>query len=513
MKEWHCIVKNEMKINWNLIKNPKQLAKKSSKFLLSSDGTLKRKVIRGGFWVFALRIFRRGFEFIRTLVLARLLAPEDFGLMGIALLAMSALESFSQTGISHALIQKNEDIKEYLDTAWTIQVIRGLIIAGILFFGAALVGTFFGEPNAVPLTRALALSEIFKAFTHIGVVYFQKELEFHKQFVYQLSGTLADLLVSIPAAIILRNPWALVYGLLAGNFVRLIFSFIVSVQKLSVSINRKYCKQLINFGKYIFLQSIVLFLLTQGDDAFVGRYLGAAALGVYQLGYRIANITATELTHVISSITFPAYSKLQNNQKKLRKALKETLNLTSFFAFPIAGGIFILAPEFTRLFLGEQWLEVIPIIRILVLEGLMRSLAATFGPIYRATANLKIPLQINIIQLVVLTISILPFSARWGVEGTAIAVTIMLTTGFYLTSKKISRTLEVSILSLYKNIIPYLVLTFFMALFLYLLKNKLFALSSYFRFVLLVTFGIVVYLIFILLYYLATKKIFKFLEQ
>lgn len=485
----------------------KYIIKKYFKLLASGKGGLKIKVIRGGFWVFSLRIFRGCFELIRTIVLARLLTPGDLGLMGIALLAMSALENFSMTGIDQAIIQTNDDSKEYLNTAWTIQVLRGLAIASILYFGAPVVGTFFGENSAVPLTRALALSEVCKAFTHVGIVFFQKELKFQKQFIFQMSGTIADLLVSILAAIILHSPWALIYGLLAGNITRLILSFIVTSYPLSFSINKKYVKSLLNYGKYIFIQSILLFLMNQGDDAFVGRYLGVAALGIYQLGYRVSNIVTTEFTHVISTVTFPAFSKIQDNHDKLKKAFQTTLDLTSIITFPIAGGIFILAPEFTHLFLGEQWVGVIPIIQILTIEGLMRSIAASYGSIYQATANLKVPLKIAVVQSIVLSIIIYPFSAKWGIQGTAVAVTIMIAVGLFMGTIKTSNFLNIKVSNLLnKNMIRSLCFSLLMMLIIYILKKSLFISSSYISFMLLILIGIGSYVIFYLSYYLLSKK-------
>jgi O-antigen/teichoic acid export membrane protein len=489
-----------------LIKNPRKLITELPHFLLSNEGDLKKKVIRGGFWVFSLRILDRAFQFIRTIILARLLAPEDFGLMGIALLAMSALESFSQTGVLQALIQKNENVENYLDTAWTIQVIRGTAIALILFFGAPLVGTFFGEPNAIPLTRALALSELFKGLTHIGVVYFQKDLEFKKQFAYQISGTITDLLISIPVALLLRNPWALIIGSVAGNFIRLIFSFIVSSRPLSFKLNKKYSKHLYNFGKYIFLQSIILFLLTQGDDAFVGKYLGTAALGIYQLAYLISNITATEFTHVISSITFPAYSKIQHKPNSLIKALKMTLGFTALITFPVAGGIFILAPEFTQLFLGNQWLGAVSIIQILSLEGLLRSLAASFGSIYQATANLKAAVAVSSTQLLFFVLIIAPFSFYWGLEGTAVAATVMLIIGFIFASIKISQILKTNIFKFYKNYIPSLFSTLIMIGFIYLLKKTIITNINFFSLMVLIFGGVLLYTLSILIYFLKIDK-------
>ena len=145
---------------------------------------LSKRVIRGGVWVLALRILNRSLGFIRTIILARLLAPADFGLLGIAMLSISTLETFSQTGFQTALIQKKDNIESYLDTAWTVSAIRGLLLFLILFLSAPIIAEFFNSPQAVLIIRVVALSTLLSGLRNIGVVYFQKELEFKKQFLY-----------------------------------------------------------------------------------------------------------------------------------------------------------------------------------------------------------------------------------------------------------------------------------------------------------------------------------------
>ena len=152
--------------------------------LFSRGEPTGKRVVHAGFWAFALHVSDRSFGLGRTIVLARLLSPDDFGLFGIATLAMLALETFSRTGFHPALIQKIGDIKPYLDTVWTVHAIRGLILALILFGVAPYVAAFFGEPAAVPIVQVIGLSLIFQGLTNLGTVYFQKELVFHKQFVY-----------------------------------------------------------------------------------------------------------------------------------------------------------------------------------------------------------------------------------------------------------------------------------------------------------------------------------------
>ena len=388
----------------------------------ASIESLSQRVIKSGFWVFSLKITERAFSLIRLIILARILAPHDFGLMGIAMLTMATLETFSQTGFQAALIQKKENTELYLDAAWTIMIIRGFILFTILYFIAPYAAIFFKSPQAKPIIRIIGFSILFQAFTNIGVIYFRKELEFNKQFIYQLSGTLADFIVAISAALILRSVWALVFGLLAGNAVRCFVSYLVHPYRPHLSLDLGKAKELFGFGKWVLGSSILVFLITQGDDIFVGKLLGATALGFYQMAYRISNMPATEITHVISQVTFPAYSKLQDNIPKLREAYLKVLQLTAFLSFPIAGLIFVLAPDFTKIFLGEKWMPMVPAMQVLVFAGLVRSIAATTGPIFHAVGKPKIDTKWQIVRLFALAALIYPFTIKWGILGASIVV-------------------------------------------------------------------------------------------
>ncbi|MBU0580182.1 MAG: lipopolysaccharide biosynthesis protein [Candidatus Margulisbacteria bacterium] len=309
---------------------------------LSRPGrSLSQRVVKGGFWVFSLRMTQQVFISVRLIILARILVPSDFGLMGIALLTMSTLETFSQTGFQQALIQK-KGVESYLNSAWTISILRGLVLFIIIFFIAPYAAIFFKSPQAGPVIRVIGLAILLKGFINIGVIYFQKELEFNKQFLYQLSGTLADFIVSVSSALIIGSVWALVFGLLASAVVTTVASFLIHPCRPHLTKNLGEAKELFGFGKWILGSSILVFLSTQGDAIFVGKLIGVVALGFYQMAYKISNTPATEIVQVVSQVTFPTYSKLQDNLPKLREAFLKVLQLTSFVSIPLAGGIFIL---------------------------------------------------------------------------------------------------------------------------------------------------------------------------
>ena len=465
--------------------------------------TLSQKVVIGGFWVFFLRIVNSGFSLIRLIILARILSPNDFGLMGIALLTMSTLETFSQTGFQQALIQKKENIKSYLNSAWTVLILRGFALFIILYFIAPYAAIFFNSPEAKTIIRVIGFSVLFRAFTNIGVIYFQKELEFNKQFIYQFSGTLADFIVAISAVLILKNVWALVFGLLAGNATRCIVSYLIHPYRPHLSSNLRKAKELFAFGKWILGSTILFFLITQGDDIFVGKLLGTTALGFYQMAYRISNMPATEITHVISQVTFPAYSKLQDNIPKLREAYLKVLQFTVFLSFPIAGLIFILAPDFTRIFLGEKWTLMVLPMQILVLSGLIRSIAATTGSIFQAVGKPQIDTKLQIIRLLIIFILIFPFTIKWGIPGTSIVVFLSIFITTILLIIKVIEIIKCNRIEFFRAIFPSLINGIFITISVLIIK-KYIEINNILIFLLLICISIFIY---ILLGYLINKHL------
>ena len=474
--------------------------KKFANNLITPGETLSKKVVKGGFWVFFLRIVNRGFSLIRLIILARILSPNDFGLMGIALLTMSALETFSQTGFQAALIQKKEDITSHLDAAWTVLILRGLILFTILYFITPYAAIFFDAPEAKPIIRVIGFSVLFQAFTNIGVIYFKKELEFNKEFIYQFAGTLADFIVAVTAVLILKNVWALVFGLLAGNATRCIVSYLIHPYKPRLSSDLGRAKELFGFGKWILGSSILVFLITQGDDIFVGKLLGTTVLGFYQLAYRISNMPATEITHVISQVTFPAYSKLQDNLPKLRETYLKVLQFIAFLSFPIAGLIFILAPDFTKIFLGEKWMPMVHVMQILCIFGVTRSINALFGSFLQGIGKPSILTKASTIQLIIIIILIYPLTSRMGIIGTSITVSFSNAFIMFYLFLKIGYIMKIKFINSLKEIQVCLFATILVFVSLIIFKNVLIINIEIGKLIILIFIGVVFYLGFVFLF-------------
>ncbi len=390
--------------------------------ILEKEGSLFDKVAQAGLWVFLLRILEKTLGFVRLIILARILAPNDFGLFGLSLLSLSVMETFSQTGFQTALIQKKEDISPYLDVAWTVSLIRGLALFAILFLLAPSIAVFFNASEASLVIRLIGLSIFLNGLTNVGVVYFQKDLDFKKQFLYQFSITISDFVVAILAAVILRNVWALVFGQLAGGLTGAVISYFIHPYRPKLSLNIGRVKELFDFGRWVVGSHILTFLITQGDDIFVGKMLGMVPLGFYQMAYKISNMPATEISHVVSKVTFPAYSRMQDNLLRLKESYTRVLQFTTFLSFPIAGLIFLLAHDFTRIFLGQKWMSIVPPMQILAVCGAIRSVGATIGPVFVSVGKPNLLTKLVFVKLLIMIILIYPLTQLFGIVGTSLAL-------------------------------------------------------------------------------------------
>lgn len=450
------------------------------------------KVIKGSFWILALRITNRGLGLVRTIVLARLLLPEDFGIVGIAAVTISTVETFSQPGLGTALVQKKGNIVDYLDTAWTVSIIRALLIFAILYLLAPCVAYFFNTPQSESVLRVLVISVIIAGCRNTGVIYFQKDLNFRRQYIYEFSITLGNVVVAIPAAFILKSVWALVLGAIAGSMVRFTMSYVLHSYRPRLRFEKEKFCDLFGFGKWVLGSSILVFLITQGDDIFLGKMFGATALGFYQMAFMISNLPTTEISQVISHVTFPGYSKIQDDTPRFRNAYLKVLQLITFVAIPLAGGIFVLASEFVEFFLSQKWLPVVPIIRVLVWAGLIKAIMETTVPVFNAVGKPRIHTKWQLGNFLVLAMLIYPLSLLWGMIGISVAVLIGNTVAATGAIRGANQILKYDFSRLGK-IIAFPLISMLLSIWAIFWTRKVMLHNAFWELALLVTTGIVVY--------------------
>lgn len=385
---------------------------------------LSQKVFSGSIWVFSLRIIQQILGIAKLVIIAQMFSPSEYGLVSIALLVLLIFDTFSQTGIQQALLQRDGDIHPFLQSAWTISVIRGISLAVIIVCISPLAAEFFGTAEAEGIIQILALSFLIQGFFNIATIYFQKELDFKKQFSFEFWPFMVDLGVTIVLIFILNSVWAIVIGILAGNMTKLFASYYLQPFRPRLCFDFSKMKGLMNFGKWVMISTMLLFLLNQGDDLYVAKLIGIGALGLYTMAYSISNIPATQITSVISQITLPAYCKIQHDPKRLKQAYLQVLSMTTIISFPIAGLLFALGPLFISYFFGDAWSPMVLTFQILVIYGLIRSINATVGPIYLGIGKPKIQTKVVLVQLIAMLMLMVPLTGAYGIEGMAISVVL-----------------------------------------------------------------------------------------
>jgi O-antigen/teichoic acid export membrane protein len=286
----------------------------------------------------------------------------------------------------------------------------------------------------------------------------------NKQFLLEITSTLSDLCVALTLALALRSVWALILAGLAGNFTQFLMSYIIAPRRPQIQFDKQKFCELFSFSKWVIGSGILVFLITQGDDIFVGKIFGVTALGLYQMAYLLSNLPATEIAHVVSRVSFPAYAKFQKELSKLRVAYLKVLQLTVMIAAFLTGGIFLFAGDITKLILGDKWLSAVPVIQILVFVGLMRSIGATSGVLFVAVGKPKIDTYLQTIRFLVLASLAYPCGIKYGLEGISIAVLLSILVsniGFSILAIKVT---ECRVGDFSKKILTPLVIGFLSAL-------------------------------------------------
>ena len=392
--------------------------------------SLTQKAFKSGFWISALRVAVRGMGFIRLVILARLLTPKDFGIMAVVLVSIDFLYHFSNIATGMALIQKKGDIEDYLGTAWLTSLVRGSLIFLILYFAAPPLASFFNNMEAAQYIRVAAFSPLILTLCNPRLVYLEKELEFNKKFVYEVIGTTVDIVVSIAIAFIYRNVWALITGLLAGNFCRFIVSYCIIPKLFRLNFDPAKAAELFHFGKWIFLNQILIFSSGRLGDVMIGKLINVTTLGFYQMAMKVATLIPEEITHVLSQVLFPAYSKIKDDMGRLRHAIFRVGQLNSIIGLPIAILTCYFAPEIVLYILGDQWLPAVPLVRILAFNTLLNYVGSSFGPFFLSLGRTDLIFKLRIYSLCVLFPSMYILTTKYGAVGTAMA--LLVTTLFVL---------------------------------------------------------------------------------
>jgi O-antigen/teichoic acid export membrane protein len=257
----------------------------------------------------------RGVAVVRSVVLARLLDPAGFGVFGIAIMVLALLELMTETGINIFFLQNRDKIDKYLNTAWVISIIRGFLISVLVLAITYPITDFFNAPQARPLLFLMSIVPIIRGFLNPSTIKFQRNLEFHREFVYRGTITVMETVAMIDFTWWLANPIGLVLGLMTAGLTEVAMSYLLIKPWPKFKLIASQARDIISSGKWVTGFIVLDYLFTQSDNIVVGRLLGTAPLGIYRMSYTLSTLPVTEISDVFYKVAFPTFSKMITEKK------------------------------------------------------------------------------------------------------------------------------------------------------------------------------------------------------
>lgn len=385
--------------------------------MVEKKENIQKAMAVGAVWMTVLRVTYRFIGLVSTIILARLLTPDDFGVAAIAMSIFALISTFTQFGFETVLIQRKNPTREHYCTAWTYNVVFGLVSAAILAGASGFIGDFYNNKDLSYVALATSALFVLHGFRNIGVVDFQKNMTFDKEFRLHVIPKFISFFVTIALAFALKSYWALVVGNLIWKAMEVIASYTMHSFRPSISFEKS--SDLFGFSKWLLLNNMLAFLNTKSPELALGKILSPHAAAIFTLASEISQMTTTEIVANLNRAIYPGYSKAAGELTKLRVLYKDSIRVIAFIAMPLGTGVALVSPFIVPLLLGEQWLEAIEPVVYLALGGSIYALKSNANYIYFALGKPKLSTLELFVRAVIFLSSMYYLMGENGVVGAA----------------------------------------------------------------------------------------------
>jgi len=385
--------------------------------------------------------------FVSTMVLARLLTPEMFGLVAMANVALALVGSLRDVGLGQAYVQREtgspEELRLAANTTFYLILFTNAVLFVLAVSFAPLAARFFDNPEVIPLLRAITVIFVLDALISGPAMVLRRRLDFRRLAYAEIGASVATAVVAISLATLEFEAWSLVWGQVAGRVTEAVALFWLSRWRPRLEFSPKLARELFDFGRYLWAFSILSAVGRILDRAIVGRVLGAAVLGSYHLGANLANLPARQISTIVNRITFPAFARMQDNPERMATALRKALAHVSIATLPVTAGLIAAAPQLIGTAYGPGWEAAVPVLQALSLFGMTLSISSVTGPIFQAIGKPQVLLYTSIIHHAVY-VGLLIWWGRYGLEGILAAVVVPVQVSAIIAFVLILRYLKVS---------------------------------------------------------------------
>jgi len=466
-----------------------------------SDGDLISKTRAASYWLFGSHIFIQGISWLITIYVARLLAPEDYGLFGMASLVISFLVMFNEMGVSEAIIQKKEISAIQLSSCFWAVLVLNMIFYIILYGLAPIVARFFDETQLDKLIKVVSITVLVGGLYKIPMSLLTKDLDFRSRAIAQIASRLFGGFTTLTLAYWGYGVWSLIIGFIVDDSIKLLFFFGKARWWPRVEFSFREMKSLMSFGYKISFSRFLKYLYSNADYLCAGKFLGKAALGYYTFAFQLVSLPQEKFVSIAGQVLFPFFSKIQNDNTSLKYYFLKANRLLSLVVFPVFVGAFIVAEEGVAFFLTEKWLPILLPFRALCLVGILRSLDVVRARITIGVGRPDIELLNNILMGMFLPGAFF-IGVFYGLKGLSYAWLIAYPPLFLFMMSRTIRLINLKFDEFLKSFIPALVPTTIMFVVVGLLKlSNLITLTLGVRLFIFISAGTGIFMVITLLFY------------
>ena len=453
-------------------------------------------------------------QFITLAVLARLLSPADFGLMGMTMVVISFAQAFADMGLSNAIIQRQDVEEDHLSSFFWINAFSGIVLFACVLLFRPIVILYFKQPS---LSNYLLFAAFIFLITPVGQIFtalLRKQLKFKILSKIEIACTTVYSVTAIGFALAKFGVLSLIFGQLVQSLFALIIYFIIFrktwLPRFHLSI--KEIKSYFSFGFFQMGERVVNYIRANIDYIIIGRFLGPEALGFYTLAYQIITFPMSKINPIITRVAFPVFSKVQHDNDLMRKGYCKVISFLSMISFPLLAGMFVIATEFITLVYGAKWEPSIIIVQIFCLVGMIWSLCDPIGSVLLSKGRADIGFYWNIFAAIVSALAIIA-GVNWGIKGVALAILSLQIPFFFIIQPIVNKLIDLKLSEYFKAIkIPFFctVVMFAVIFFLRLIINDL---KAFPLLVIIVFTGMIIYASLYYRYYSKNQELFTELKS
>jgi O-antigen/teichoic acid export membrane protein len=430
----------------------------------------KKQTISGLFWTFADSFLLRGISFIGTLVIARILGPTEFGIIGMISIFIAIGTSLVDSGMSSSIIRtQNADDNDY-STVFYLNLFISFTVFIILFILAPYIAGFYSQPILTNVIRLYCLSFVISAFSSIQIAILDKEMQFRKMMLYNIPGVIIGVILGISLGYLGYGVWSIVWMYLSIQLIQSIVLWIFSKWKPSRTFSKEKMKYHYSFGYKLMLSSLIDIVFKNIYNILIGKYFSVKSLGFYERANTFNEYPVSILTNIISRVSYPLMANMQMDKQKLAIVYKQILQFTFFITAPLMFGAAAIAKPLFLLVLGEQWLPAVPFFQIISLGSILYPIHAFNINILKVSGRSDLFLKLEIVKKLILVITIV-IAFQYGVYGlvwsTVLTSFLSLIINTYHSSSIINYTTKKQLLDMLPtfslSVFVFIVMTYFLS--------------------------------------------------